>query len=73
MMGRTERSAGNQRLSRLEQADDAVDFGGLQSLFQRQRRQNGGEPFREHGFAGAGRANEQNIVYFITKRVIFSP
>jgi magnesium chelatase family protein len=32
----------------LEQPDDAVNLRSLQCFFQRQRRQNGGQPFREH-------------------------
>ena len=45
-----------------EQADDAVDLGRLQRLLQRQRRQDRGQPFRQHGFAGARRADQQDIV-----------
>ena len=31
--------------------------GALERFIERERRQNGGEPFREHRFAGAGRAD----------------
>ena len=39
-----------------------MDFRRLQRFIQRQRRQNRGEPFRQHGFSRAGRADEQDIV-----------
>ena len=62
VMRRAKRPARHQRLARLEQADDAVNLGRLQRLLQRQRRQNGRQPFGQHGFAGARRADEQHVV-----------
>src|SRR4051812_22918831 len=61
-MGGTERPAGDEGLAGLEQADDAVNLRGLKGFFQSERRKNGGETFGEHRFAGAGRANQQNVV-----------
>jgi hypothetical protein len=43
-----------------------VYLGRLQRLFQRQRRQNRGQPLGEHGFAGAGRTNEQDVINRLT-------
>jgi len=38
------------------------DHGNFQQFRGRQRRQNGGQPCRQHGFAGAGRADHEQIV-----------
>ena len=62
VMRRAKRPARDQRLARREQADDAVDLRRFQRLVQSQRRQNRGKPFRQHGFARAGRADEQRVV-----------
>ena len=62
VMRGAERTARDQGLARLEQADDAVDFGRLQRLLQSQRRQDRGQPFGQHGFPGARRADEQHVV-----------
>jgi len=40
MMGRAKRAARHQRLARLQQPDDTVNFGGLERFSQRERRQN---------------------------------
>ena len=45
-----------------EQADDAVNLRGLERFLERERRKDGGQPFGEHRFAGAGRADEQHVV-----------
>ena len=42
-----------------EQADDAVNFRRLERLFERQRRQDAGQPFGKHRFSRAGRPDEQ--------------
>ena len=39
-----------------------MNFRSLQRLGQRERRQNRRQPFRQHGFAGAGRADEKDVV-----------
>src|SRR5216117_3873750 len=62
MMWRAKWAASDERLARSEQAHDAVNLRGLERLLQRQRRKDGREPLGEHRFAGAGRANEQDVV-----------
>ena len=62
VMRRAKRPLRHERLSGFQQADDAVDFRRFQRLVQSQRRQNRREPFCQHGFARARRADEQNIV-----------
>ena len=59
---RAERTAGDERLPGLQQADDAVNLRRLQCLGQCERRQNGGESFGEHGFAGARWADQQHVI-----------
>jgi hypothetical protein len=61
-MRRAEGAPRHQRLPGREQADDAVNLGGFERLVQGQRWQNRGEPFGEHGFSGAGRADQQRVV-----------
>ena len=39
-----------------------MDTGCLDGFLEGHGRQNGGDAFRQHGFAGAGRANEQDVV-----------
>ena len=46
----------------VEHAGDGVNLGGFQSLFEGERRQDGGQALGQHGFAGAGRADHQNVV-----------
>ena len=41
---------------------DAVNARGFDGFFERHRRQNRGDAFGQHGFAGAGRADQQNVV-----------
>ena len=62
VMRRAERPARHERLAGFEQADDAVNLRRLQRFVQRERRQDGGKPFREHGFARARRADQQHIM-----------
>src|SRR5581483_4977364 len=62
VMRGTERTARNERLPRPEQADNAVNLGRLQSLFQSERWQNRGQAFGKHGFARARRTDQQNIM-----------
>ena len=45
-----------------QQARDAVDLGGLDGFVEGERRQDAGEPFRQHGLAGAGRADHQYVM-----------
>ena len=62
VMRRAERAARHQRLAGRQQADDAVNLGGLQRLLQRERRQDGRQPLGQHGFARARRADQQHVV-----------
>jgi hypothetical protein len=62
VMRRAERALVEQAAAILNQSGDAVDLGGLDRLLKRQRRQNSGEPFGEHGLARAWRADHQHIV-----------
>ena len=39
-----------------------MNFGGFQRLFERERRQDGGKALGQHGFAGAGRADQQDVM-----------
>ena len=40
---------------------DAVDFGGFDGLLEGERRQDAGETLGEHGLAGAGRADHEDV------------
>src|ERR1700678_4437046 len=62
MVGSAKGTAGDEGLAGFEQAHDAVDFGCLKRFFEGQRRQNGGEAFGEHGFTGARRTDEEDVV-----------
>src|SRR6185369_8915135 len=62
VMRRAKWPARYQRLAGSEQPDDAVNLGRLQRFLQRKRRQNGGEPFGQHRFSGARRADQQHVV-----------
>ena len=46
----------------VEQAGDAVDFGGFDRLVFGHRRHDGGQALGEHRLAGAGRADHQEVV-----------
>ena len=61
MVRRAERPGGDDRLA-AEGAHDAVDLGGFQSLGQCQIGKNGRQPFGQHGFAGTGRTDENDVV-----------
>ena len=39
-----------------------MNAGGFDRFIERHRRQNGGDAFGQHGFSGAGRADQQNVV-----------
>ena len=62
VMRRAKWPARHQRLARPQQPDDAVNLRRLQRLVQSQRRQNRRQPLGQHGFAGAGRADEQRVM-----------
>ena len=62
VMRRAKRSHPDQARARVEHARHAVNLRRLQSFFERKRRQNGRHPFRQHGLAGTGGTNHQNVV-----------
>ena len=61
-MRTAERPSGNERVPRLRQPRHGVNFRGLQGFLPRHVGQNGGQTSGQHGFARAGRADEQNVV-----------
>ncbi len=62
VVGRAEGALGDEARSGVEHAGDGVNLGGLQSLFEGERGEDGGQALGQHGFAGAGRADHQNVV-----------
>jgi hypothetical protein len=46
----------------VEDAGDGVNFGGLEGFFKGEGREDGREAAGEHGFAGAGRADHEDVV-----------
>ena len=62
VVGRAEGAAGQQGVCRIRQPGHRPDAGGLQGLPGGQVRQNGGQPFGQHGLAGTGRADEQQVM-----------
>ena len=46
----------------VEDSGDAVNLGGLESLFEGERRKNGGHALGQHGLAGAGGADHEDVV-----------
>ncbi len=61
VMRRAERPPVGQRAA-FDLAGDRGDHGHFEKLGRRQRRQDRGQPRRQHRFAGAGRADHQEIV-----------
>jgi hypothetical protein len=62
MVRTAEWAPGEQALIRRQQAGDAPDGGGLDGFLERERWKNGGHPSGEHGLAGAGRPDHQDVV-----------
>jgi hypothetical protein len=62
VMRRTERARGDERLFAAEHPGDAMDLGALDGFLERHRRHDGGDPFRQHRFAGTGRANHEHMI-----------
>ena len=52
----------DQARSRIEHSGHAVDLRGLERFLERERRQDGRNALGQHGLAGAGRADHQNVV-----------
>ena len=62
MVRRAERALMQESRAGREGSRDAVDFGGFDGLFEGEGWQDAGEALGEHRFAGARRANHQNVV-----------
>lgn len=62
VMGRAERPRGEERFSGRHLAHGRVDAGRFETFFRRERRQNRGQPAREHCFSGAGAAQHDDVV-----------
>jgi len=62
VVGGAEGAVGDEALVAVEDAGDGVDLGGLEGLFKAQGREDGGQALGEHGFAGAGRADHEDVV-----------
>ena len=62
MVGRTERTAGDQRLLGRQLAHDGIDPADLQGFLPGHVRQDRGQALGKHALAGARRADEQHIV-----------
>ena len=59
---RAEGALGDEARVRVEHAGDGVDLGGLEGFVETQRREDGGQALGEHGLAGAGRADHEDVV-----------
>ena len=46
----------------VEHAGDGVDLGGFERLLEGERREDRGQPLGQHGLAGAGRADHEDVV-----------
>ena len=61
-MRRAKGSLGHQPGFGIQHAGDGMDFGRLQRLFKIERSQDSRQPLGQHGFAGTGRPDHQNVV-----------
>jgi len=62
VVGGAKRARADQAAAIFKYASDAVNARGFDGFFERHRRKNGGNTFGEHGFASAGRPDEENVV-----------
>src|ERR1039458_9794950 len=62
VVGRAEGALSDEALGGVEYAGDGMNLGGFQSLFKGERGEDGGQALGQHGFAGAGRADHENVV-----------
>ena len=62
LMRRAERPLSEQPNAVTQLPCNRVDGGCLDRLVERQRRQNAGEPPRQHGLARAGRSDHEQVV-----------
>ena len=61
-MRRAERPGGDKGALSVKQSRNAVDFRRLDRFLQGHRRNDGGDPFRQHRFAGTGRPDHEHVV-----------
>ena len=59
---RAEGAFGNEGVRLVEQTTNAMDLGGFDRLIQSHRRNDRGNPLSQHALAGAGRADQQEIM-----------
>ncbi len=62
MVRRAVRTGSDQACALVEDSGDAVDFRRFQRFLESERRQDGGHALREHGLAGAGRADHEDVM-----------
>ena len=62
VVGRPERSGGQETLAGNQSPHGAVNPGGFKAFRRCEFRKNGRQPLGQHGFAGSGTANHQDIV-----------
>ena len=62
VVGRAIGPDAHQTRARFQHARDAVNLGGLNRFVKGEGRQDGGNALGQHGFAGAGRPDHQNVV-----------
>ena len=60
--GRAVGALADEAAAGVEDSGYAVNLGGLECFFESQRRQDGGHALGQHGFAGAGRADHEDVV-----------
>ena len=62
VVGRAEGTMRDEAGVFIEDAGDGVDLGGLEGLFKAERGEDGGKALGEHGLAGAGWADHEDVV-----------
>ena len=62
MVWGAEGAGANEATASGQQASDAVDFAGLDGFPERKRRQDTGKALGQHGLAGTGRTDHQNVM-----------
>jgi hypothetical protein len=62
MVWRAERTHAHQAGRGVQHAGHAVNFCSLQRFFKRERRKNAGDALGQHGLAGAGRPDHEDVV-----------
>ncbi len=62
VVGRAEGAVGDEAFVAVENAGDGMNLGGLEGFLEAQRREDRREALGEHGFAGAGWADHEDVV-----------